>query len=162
MSAHKKTIDSTYLRDHVSLSLNGCWEWRKAIETSGYGVQHFNGRKQGAHRVSYQLFIGAIPPGMSVLHRCDNRCCVNPDHLFLGTQADNMADMVKKGRSSKKKGEDHPAAKVDEKTAIHIFEKAKDGRLSQRKIAAMFCVSQALVSSILNRKRWTHLETLAC
>lgn len=140
----------------------GCWEWSKAREVSGYGVQQFDGRKQGAHRVSYQLFIGAIPFGMSVLHRCDNRCCVNPDHLFIGTQAENMADMVRKGRSAKQKGEAHPGAKIDEKTALHIFEQAKKGQLSQRKIAAMFCISQANVSSILNRKRWSHLEAVAC
>lgn len=84
---------------------SGCWEWTGGVfKDSGYGK--FNGGKGDdgkwvtayAHRASHELHIGPIPAGLSVLHRCDNRLCVNPDHLFLGTQRDNIHDMLAKGR----------------------------------------------------------------
>lgn len=82
---------------------SGCWEWRSSIRGNGYGAffthLHPEGRKcHGAHRYSWGLFNGAIPEGLLVLHKCDNRICVNPDHLFLGSHVDNMQDCAAKGR----------------------------------------------------------------
>jgi hypothetical protein len=80
---------------------NGCWEWTACTNELGYGwiaAGTRQGRHLKAHRVSYALAFGEVPEGMSVLHRCDNPLCVKPSHLFLGTQADNMADMIRKGR----------------------------------------------------------------
>lgn len=87
----------------------GCWEWRGSNNGRGYGRIMFNRQRTLAHRLAWQFSRGAIPPDMSVLHTCDNPGCVNPDHLFLGTQTDNMIDAAHKGRLrnqfSGKKGE---------------------------------------------------------
>lgn len=79
-----------------------CWIWLLAKDKNGYGVAHKGRKNFRAHRVSYEAFIGYVPPHLYVLHRCDNPPCVNPDHLFLGTNQDNMDDMVLKGRKPRK------------------------------------------------------------
>ena len=76
-----------------------CWRWIAAIRKAGYGALKINGLVRGAHRISWELHYGEIPPGLYVMHTCDIRSCVNPKHLFVGTHKDNMADMMAKGRS---------------------------------------------------------------
>lgn len=78
---------------------NGCWIWIGGKTSDGYGKFYLNGIKRRAHRVAWVIRNGQIPEGLNVLHNCDNPSCVNPDHLFLGTQIDNIIDMVSKGRN---------------------------------------------------------------
>jgi hypothetical protein len=80
---------------------DACWQWKGAANDSGYGYFGFEGKMQLAHRVSYQIFNGGIAPGLHVCHSCDNRLCVRPDHLWLGTAKNNMNDRDAKGRSTK-------------------------------------------------------------
>lgn len=80
---------------------SGCWKWKGAIHSEGYGKVRMNRKTIGTHRASWIISNGPIPDGHFVCHRCDNRYCVNPDHLFLGTHRDNMNDMSAKGRKFK-------------------------------------------------------------
>ena len=95
-----------------------CWIWTAGKFSQGYGGFKINGKTEKAHRISWTLTYGEIPDGLDVLHDCDNRPCVRPNHLFLGTHQDNMTDMVNKGRS--KKGESNGRAKLTQKEVLQL------------------------------------------
>lgn len=95
--------DKERLLDKVFYSPDGCWYWTGALSNKGYARIAFNGKNSLASRLSFRLFNGDIPGKLFVMHTCDNPMCVNPNHLVLGTQDDNMKDMVKKGRFQKPK-----------------------------------------------------------
>lgn len=97
-SSRKKAIDEM-LYHAPRWKDSGCWPWPLYKNEKGYGVICFDGNKYSVHRLSFQVFKGIIPDGFVVMHECDNPACFNPDHLFLGTQQENMDDMVRKGRS---------------------------------------------------------------
>jgi len=84
----------------VVVTDTGCWEWQRARSSTGYGAIAVDRKTRGVHRVSYEVFIGPIPDGLCVMHRCDNPPCCNPAHLMVGTKGDNNADRAAKGRSS--------------------------------------------------------------
>lgn len=137
--------------------MSGCWIWDACIDRLGYG--RFMVKKYGevlAHRVSYILFKTQIPKGLYVLHKCDVRCCVNPDHLFLGTQADNVQDMVNKGRAKgySAPGEKHYRAKL----TTAIVQKIKKSTCSQKEMANKYGVTQSHISYLKSGKRWRHLN----
>src|SRR5512137_174351 len=99
---------------------NGCWEWTAYRDINGYGHITINQKESLAHRKAWELTNGEIPTGMFLCHKCDNPSCVNPDHMFIGTQKENLNDMRNKGRGFDfipLLGEDNPASKITRKQA---------------------------------------------
>lgn len=145
-------FNAKWVRDETS----GCHLWTASTTLSGYGqIKLPRQRRQiPAHRLSYLIHRGEIPDGLRVLHKCDNPLCVNPDHLFLGTQADNMADMVAKDRHLS--GERSPLARLTEDGVRTIRSLAASG-VSQKEIARQFGISPMQIGRIVLGTRWQHL-----
>lgn len=138
---------------------NECWPWQGST-TRGYGVFWRNHHAIMAHRFSYELHFGPIPVGKRphdncVCHKCDNRACVNPRHLFLGTQADNQDDMKKKGRSLI--GERNYHCKLSAEAVREIRRLFGTGEVTRLELAAMFGVNDRSISNIILRRKWTWL-----
>ncbi len=129
---------------------DGCWLWTGGTVGKGYGKFE----QTTAHRIAYELSRGLIPDGLHVLHTCDNPICCHPDHLFLGTNLDNIQDRIDKGRSCR--GEDNHFSKLSEQDVRRVHELRKAG-LNQYKIASEVGASQATVSRILRKKIWRHV-----
>jgi len=153
----KKPIQDRFMaKVFVPDDPDACWEWKASKNKYGYGQFSVNGKFAYAHRLSYELFCGEITKEMYVCHKCDNRICVNPRHLFLGTPKDNVLDMFQKGRSNKAKGSKHPFAKLKEDDVLKIRKLLKT-QLSQTEIGKMFGVGQARISMIKCGKNWCHV-----
>ena len=133
----------------------GCWLWTATGDEKGYGHFRYKGRPQKAHRASWMLHRGEIPDGMLVCHHCDTPACVNPDHLFLGTNDDNMRDRQEKGRQAR--GERAPTAVLTERevSAIRLLSDKHD--IPKADIAEAFGVGGSTIGAIVRRKTWTHL-----
>ncbi len=167
--AHDMTL-AERLEFYSEADPSGCRLWQGTFR-DGYGRLRFKTIKRNAHVWAWEVKNGPVPAGLQVLHRCDVRACINTDHLFLGTNADNVADKVSKGRQARgerhgailraraalqpyhQRGEDRPAAKL---TRDQIIKIRADGR-PQVDIARAYGVSQALISMIKLRKAWTHI-----
>jgi hypothetical protein len=132
---------------------SGCFLWTKSCNSNGYGNLSFKGEVRSTHRWTWEAYNGPIPEGMHVLHRCDTPPCVNPDHMFLGSHQENMADCSRKGRFPYTPGELNPFSKLTEKEVLEI----RNSQASQRKMAKHYNVNQALINRIRNRKIWTHI-----
>jgi hypothetical protein len=133
----------------------GCWEWTGYKNAKGYGVLNLGGTRILAHRMAYQM-IAEIPDGMSVLHRCDNPGCVKFQHLFLGTRAENNADMDAKGRrrTGDTRGGKNPSVRLTENDVRTIRESAEPVRV----LAARYGVARGHIYGIKRRLYWQHLE----
>lgn len=129
-----------------------CWEWQRGRVAQGYGRLSIGKGEVRAHRYAYEMAFGEIPDGMMVCHRCDNPPCCNPNHLFLGTAGDNVADMVAKRRHMY--GEGHHKAKLSDDQVRAI----RTDQRRQVEIADDYGVTQGLVGMIKRREVWTHLE----
>ncbi len=143
--------DAAYF-DARSEHRGDCWLWTLTLDKSGYGKCKDEGRMTGAHRVSYETFVGPIPEGLHVLHACDTPRCVNPAHLKLGTNHDNIRDRHRKGRDQR--GERHWAVKITEKHAREILVSDE----SQSVVAARYGIAQQTVSDIKTGRLWAHLN----
>jgi len=144
------------LESHI-VSKDGCWLTDLCCCRNGYPKIGVGGKTQKASRVMFELFNGEIPKGFYVCHKCDNPSCINPNHLFLGTQKDNMVDMAKKGRSTK--GSRNRSAKLNEDDVVEIKRLLSEGRLNQKEISDLYGVDRKIISGIKNGKIWRHVST---
>lgn len=137
---------------------NKCWIWQGPMHPTGYGRAHWQGKVIVASRVSYMIHYGPIPKGLLVCHNCpdgDDSRCVNPTHLFAGTQNDNMQDMITKGR--KARGEKSGVNKLTEAQVIEIRQRHNQGGITQNQLAIEYGVFNTNISMIVRRKTWRHL-----
>lgn len=144
---------------------NGCIEWKACVLGNGYGRFQVGGKCKLAHRVAYGLFKGKIPEGQNVLHKCDNRKCVNVDHLFLGTAKDNAVDRKEKNRGFKPNGLNNPNIKLslqEVKKIQKLLEKGEKLReelkehYTHKAIAKKFNVNRVTVLVIATKKHWSN------
>jgi hypothetical protein len=136
----------------ASPQADGCWLWTGLVRPDGYGATRFEGKEQGAHRVAWKLFREKIGPGISVCHKCDVRACVNPAHLFLGTPADNVQDMKRKGRD--RRGERHGSARLTLAQALRIKRLLAEDKMYISEIAREFGVSETTIRAIKTGRTW--------
>ena len=144
---------------------NGCMLWSKITTKRGYAVIRLRSedrRRMLAHRYSYELHYGTFDQSLHVCHKCDNRACMAPDHLFLGTNEDNMMDKMSKGRQAKGSSitlgwKTHPSVKLTHKDVLEIRVLLTNGELI-KSIAEKFKVERRTISDIKNNRRWTHVK----
>ena len=152
---------------------NDCWIWKAATDKDGYGKFKIKTTTTRANRVAYELAKGPIEDSLIILHSCDNPPCVNPNHLSIGTKADNHQDMVNKGRKKYffgdengarkhperlRRGEDHAMAKLNWEQVEHIRESVRLKRFTQRQLAEKYKISPATVCLIIKNKIWAKHE----
>ena len=137
------------------LKSEGCWLWQAGLNSSGYGWIRVGVRPELAHRISWRLTFGEIPSGLCVLHECDVRRCVRPDHLFLGTVRDNNADCVKKGRHrfGTSLGERHGQSKLTEESVREIRASVAAGT-THGELSQKFGVTRSNISRIARHQAW--------
>lgn len=131
-------------------AISGCFLWTGTLSKKGYGQFTYERKSRLAHRLSYQLYVGPIPDGLCVLHHCDNPSCVNPEHLWLGTNYDNVMDRVAKNRSSRPRGSLSGKAKYNQEIIEYIRSSPKSLRALQRELGITF----GYISQIRNYKCW--------
>lgn len=134
----------------------GCWLWSGAVDEFGYGRINIDGRNTKAHRTSYREFLGQIPPGLELLHKCDTPCCVNPGHLIPGSHAANMADMAGKGRADSKRGSRNATAKITPELAREI----RLSSASAHDLAEQLGLHWATIYRVRRGDHWTQGEVL--
>jgi hypothetical protein len=145
-----------WLETQYDLNENGCWVWKGGMHTYGYGQVKWQGTTNQVYRLYWLLSGRTIPEGLEMCHghNC-SRACYNPEHLKPGTHAENMGDKVRDGTNITPKGEKHGRAKLTENQVLVI--RANVENKTQRELAKEYGVDQALISAIINRKRWAHL-----
>jgi hypothetical protein len=133
--------------------ITGCWEWTAYRDKDGYGNIQVNKSPRQAHRISYILYVGGIPPNTLVCHSCDNPGCVNPDHLFLGTPKLNMEDKYNKNRQIHVRGEEVGNSKLSTEDVKHI----RSSSFGNQQLAKYYGVTHSLISAIRLNKCWKHV-----
>lgn len=147
-----KLYEEFYKRLRDYCDINACWEWRGRINQYGYGILGFNNKKYMAHRISYIIHVGEIKEGLYICHKCDNRKCVNPSHLFMGTAKDNTRDRLKKAR----------AIRMPRKNEIgkRIFNRRIELQLSQEEFGKLIGVCGRMISDLETNRIKLHFTTI--
>lgn len=151
-----KTLQEAVMRwvNPESTNASICWLWEGATNANGYGKLMFRQTSWLAHRASYTVFIEPIPDGLEILHKCDNRPCVNPAHLFLGTQPENIKDAVNKDRHAR--GIRHASSRLMDADIIRIRDLYEKG-ITAKELSMLYHVKQPHIYNIVNRKKWKHI-----
>lgn len=157
MIYRKHTKESLMLILKPMGSAESCWEWMGFRNPKGYGQMTINCKRKLVHRASYELYVGPIPKGKGfhgtcVLHKCDNPACYNPNHLYLGTNKDNIVDKINKQRQTK--GVDVWCAKLTKEQVVEIRSKYIPRKYSTRRLAKEYGVSQLAIYAIVSGKTW--------
>lgn len=139
--------------NNIAIPASECWEWTASILRTGYGSFSVNNKVTLAHRWAYQQYVGPIPKGLFVCHTCDNRKCVNPDHLFIGTHRDNIIDASKKGRLKGIKRNPHHLTELQVIEIIKLLQFSK----AYTSIARIFSVSRQAIYLIDRNRSWKYL-----
>jgi hypothetical protein len=150
-----KVTTEAFWKKAVFNQANNCLEWNESKNRQGYGRIKINGKSLRAHRYSYELTYGDIPDGMDVLHKCDNPACINPKHLFLGNDKDNVSDAIAKGRHINPK----TIYKLTADQIREIKNKYIPNIYSIRKLAREYKVSYWAIQSILHGVNWKNVRT---
>lgn len=150
-TSRRKIRERFWKRVAVGRSVD-CWEWVGHMTTTGYGNFSVQRKFVSAHRAAWEFVNGPIPDGMCVCHKCDNRRCVNPSHLFLGTVRENNNDRDRKGRHAKLAGERHGCAKLTARQVAEIRDKYPG--VTQTALAKEYGVHQTLISLIVRNAAW--------
>ena len=153
MSNPRMTLERAML-NVVHDTNGGCWLWSGSMFQHGYGSVQSMGKRRLAHRYFYEHMRGSIPEGMLLLHKCDVRCCVNPDHMFVGTSAHNAADCAAKGRQARLGGVRHPNTHLSAADVAEIRRLCAGRLMVQREIAAKYGITQSNVSMIASGRTW--------
>jgi hypothetical protein len=155
-----RPVSERFFEKVMPVPESGCWLWIASTNKRGYGqFMMLDRRPHLAHRVSWRLEKGEIPIGLHVLHKCDTPACVNPDHLFLGTDRDNVQDMLRKGRENRtprRVGAAHGMAKITSEVALAIF----NAEGAQTRIALQFGVPKSTVNHIKSGRQWSTVTGL--
>jgi hypothetical protein len=136
-----------------------CLVWNKDLHKDGYGQLTYHRKYYLSHRLSWILTFGDIPKGLYVLHKCDNPPCINPNHLYLGTQQDNVNDMYSKHRDNNLFGSKHGMALLTEDQVREILKLYDTGTIQIKQLAERYGISKTGIYHIVHRENWKHLET---
>lgn len=151
------TEEEFWSRIHPDLN-SGCWLWAGGTHPGGYGTVKLGGRWWKAHRLAWSLLGGSLPAGLHACHKCDTPACVNPAHIFLGTDADNAADKTRKGRGGYgvTRGEKNPRTQATDEKVVTI-RALSDSGMSAPRIAAQLSLPVYVVRTIARRQGWRHV-----
>ena len=154
-NSKSRSIEVAFWRNVVPGAPNECWEWRGTINAQGYGTFKHRGQRYLAHRVSYELHLCSLLIGELACHTCDNRKCVNPNHLFSGTNLDNIRDMVAKGRNPF--GQRIHTTKLQESDVLEIRRLFREG-MSKAELGRRYGVHSTNIDALLRGQTWRHVK----